>query len=237
MRTPLIALASALLLAFIVIQLNVLFFADDQLTVQHHLSLLVLTAAALFINGLFNARLALRDAPKKGRGRDRNQDRRNTKRRKGRDGDAPATTKIAMTGITRIAIAPQKKRTPATVTGSGTKTLAESPEESDAVPRSQTVQIRKKTSPSLMPKRPAMAKTTGPTLFPRQHQQMRSAAMSNGSTEPRATASLFGSQAKKSLSTSAALCLKRRVSAARCEMVRPSPLSSSNMIRVCRQTE
>ena len=89
MRTPLIALASALLLAFIVIQLNVLLFADDQLTVQHHLSLLVLTAAALFINGLFNARLALRDAPKKGRGRDRNQDRRNTKRRNGRDGDAP----------------------------------------------------------------------------------------------------------------------------------------------------
>ena len=89
MRTPLIALASALLLAFIVIQLNVLFFADDQLTVQHHLSLLVLTAVALFINGLFNARLALRDAPKKGRGRDRNQDRRNTKRRNGRDGDAP----------------------------------------------------------------------------------------------------------------------------------------------------
>ena len=89
MRTPLIALASALLLAFIVIQLNVLFFADDQLTVQHHLSLLVLTAAALFINGLFNARLALRDAPKNGRGRDRNQDRRNTKRRNGRDGDAP----------------------------------------------------------------------------------------------------------------------------------------------------
>ena len=89
MRTPLIALASALLLAFIVIQLNVLFFADDQLTVQHHLSLLVLTAAALFINGLFNARLALRDAPKKGRGRDRNQDRRDTKRRNGRDGDAP----------------------------------------------------------------------------------------------------------------------------------------------------
>ena len=88
MRTPLIALASGLLLAFIVIQLNVLFFADDQLTVQHHLSLLVLTAAALFINGLFNARLALRDVLKKGRGRDRNPDRRNTKRRKGRDGDA-----------------------------------------------------------------------------------------------------------------------------------------------------
>ena len=90
MRTPLIALASALLLAFIVIQLNVLFFANDQLTVQHHLSLLVLTAAALFINGMFNARLAMRDAPKKRRGRDRNQARRNTKRRNGRDGDAPS---------------------------------------------------------------------------------------------------------------------------------------------------
>ena len=89
MRTPLIALASALLLAFIVIQLNVLFFADDQLTVQHHLSLLVLTAGALFINGLFNARLALRDTPKKGEDEVAIRDRRNTKRRKGRDGDGP----------------------------------------------------------------------------------------------------------------------------------------------------
>ena len=148
-----------------------------------------------------------------------------------------AKTGIVKTEITRTAIAPQRKRTPATVTGSGTKTLAGSPEESDVAPRSQTVQIQKKISPSLMPKRPAMAKTAGLTLFPRQHQQMRSAAMLSGSTEPRATASLFGNQAKKSLSTSAALYLKRRVSAARCEMVRPSPLSSLNMIRVCRQTE
>ena len=53
MRTFLIALASALLLAFIVIQLNVLLFADDQLTTQHHLSLLVLTVIALLANGLF----------------------------------------------------------------------------------------------------------------------------------------------------------------------------------------
>ena len=71
MRTILIALASALLLAFVIIQLNVLFFADDNLTLQHHLSLLLLSAAALFTNGLFNARLALRDAPSKGPGRDR----------------------------------------------------------------------------------------------------------------------------------------------------------------------
>jgi cold shock CspA family protein len=79
MRTLLIALASALLLAFVVIQLNVLFFADDQLNAQHHLSLLILTAIALFVNGLFNARLALRNAPSRGRGRgrDRNRDRRN----------------------------------------------------------------------------------------------------------------------------------------------------------------
>ena len=73
MRTFLIALASALLLAFIVIQLNVLLFADDQLTTQHHLSLLVLTVIALLANGLFNAKLALRNAPRRGRGRDRNR--------------------------------------------------------------------------------------------------------------------------------------------------------------------
>ena len=82
MRTFLIALASALLLAFIVIQLNVLLFADDQLTTQHHLSLLVLTVIALLANGLFNATLALRNAPSRGRGRgrERNQDRRNDQR-------------------------------------------------------------------------------------------------------------------------------------------------------------
>lgn len=82
MRTFLIALASALLLAFIVIQLNVLIFADDQLTTQHHLSLLVLTVIALLANGLFNATLALRNAPSRGRGRgrERNRDRRNDQR-------------------------------------------------------------------------------------------------------------------------------------------------------------
>ena len=82
MRTFLIALASALLLAFIVIQLYVLLFADDQLTTQHHLSLLVLTVIALLANGLFNATLALRNAPSRGRGRgrERNRDRRNDQR-------------------------------------------------------------------------------------------------------------------------------------------------------------
>jgi cold shock CspA family protein len=82
MRTFLIALASALLLAFIVIQLNVLLFADDQLTTHHHLSLLVLTVIALLANGLFNATLALRKAPSqgRGRGRERNRDRRNDQR-------------------------------------------------------------------------------------------------------------------------------------------------------------
>lgn len=76
MRTILIALASALLLAFVIIQLNVLFFADDNLTPQHHLALLLLAAGALFINGLFNARLALRAVPNKGRGRGRDRSRR-----------------------------------------------------------------------------------------------------------------------------------------------------------------
>ena len=88
MRTFLIALASALLLAFIVIQLNVLLFADDQLTTQHHLSLLVLTVIALLANGLFNAKLALRNSPRRGRGRDRN--RRNDQRgdkNKGQNGE------------------------------------------------------------------------------------------------------------------------------------------------------
>jgi cold shock CspA family protein len=80
MRTFIIALASALLLAFIVIQLNVLFFADDQLTAQHHLSLLGLTAGALLINGLINARLALRNAPTRGRGRGRGRDKRDDRR-------------------------------------------------------------------------------------------------------------------------------------------------------------
>ena len=88
MRTFLIALASALLLAFIIIQLNVLLFADDQLTTQHHQSLLVLTVIALLANGLFNAKLALRNAPRRGRGRDRN--RRNDQRgdkNKGQNGE------------------------------------------------------------------------------------------------------------------------------------------------------
>ncbi len=81
MRTFIIALASALLLAFIVIQLNVLLFADDQLTLQHHLSLLIMVTIALVINGLFNARLALRNAPTRGRGRGKGRDERRGERR------------------------------------------------------------------------------------------------------------------------------------------------------------
>ena len=81
MRTFIIALASALLLAFIVIQLNVLLFADDQLTLQHHLSLLIMVTVALVINGLFNARLALRNAPTRGRGRGKGRDERRGDRR------------------------------------------------------------------------------------------------------------------------------------------------------------
>jgi cold shock CspA family protein len=98
MRTFIIALASALLLAFIVIQLNVLFFADDQLTAQHHLSLLVLTAGALLINGLINARLALRSAPTRGRGRGRGRDKRDDRRNDRRSDNKRGNAKDAQEG-------------------------------------------------------------------------------------------------------------------------------------------
>ncbi len=98
MRTFIIALASALLLAFIVIQLNVLFFADDQLTAQHHLSLLGLTAGALLINGLINARLALRNAPTRGRGRGRGRDKRDDRRNDRRSDNKRGNTKEAQEG-------------------------------------------------------------------------------------------------------------------------------------------
>ena len=93
MRTFITALASALLLAFIVIQLNVLLFADDQLTVQHHLALLVSDhRCQTVINGLFNARLALRNAPARGRnrgkGRDKRDDRRGDRRNDNKRGNA-----------------------------------------------------------------------------------------------------------------------------------------------------
>ena len=86
MRTFLIALASALLLAFIVIQLNVLLFADDQLTTQHHLSLLVLTVIALLANGLL-MRTRPAQCARRGRGRERN---RRGDKNKGRSGDKNA---------------------------------------------------------------------------------------------------------------------------------------------------
>ena len=54
MRTFLIALASALLLTYVVVEAMSKFFPNQ----DNYLALAVAVAAALFINGLFNARLA-----------------------------------------------------------------------------------------------------------------------------------------------------------------------------------
>ena len=64
MRTFLIALASALLLTYIVVEAMSKFFPNQ----DNYLALAVAVAAALFINGLFNARLATSDTgPKRHR--------------------------------------------------------------------------------------------------------------------------------------------------------------------------
>ena len=64
MRTFLIALASALLLTYIVVEAMSKFFPNQ----DNYLALAVAVAAALFINGLFNARLAASDTgPKRPR--------------------------------------------------------------------------------------------------------------------------------------------------------------------------
>ena len=64
MRTFLIALASALLLTYIVVEAMSKFFPNQ----DNYLALAVAVAAALFINGLFNARLAASDTgPKRQR--------------------------------------------------------------------------------------------------------------------------------------------------------------------------
>ena len=64
MRTFLIALASALLLTYIVVEAMSKFFPNQ----DNYLALAVAVAVALFINGLFNARLAASDTgPKRQR--------------------------------------------------------------------------------------------------------------------------------------------------------------------------
>ena len=72
MRTFLIALASALLLTYIVVEAMSKFFPNQ----NNYLALAAAVAAALFINGLFNARLAASDTgPKRQRNGARKDDR------------------------------------------------------------------------------------------------------------------------------------------------------------------
>jgi Co/Zn/Cd efflux system component len=83
MRTFLIALASALLLTYIVVEAMSKFFPNQ----DNYLALAVAVAAALFINGLFNARLAASDTgPKRQRNAPRkdNRNSRSNRARKGR---------------------------------------------------------------------------------------------------------------------------------------------------------
>ena len=82
MRTFLIALASALLLTYIVVEAISKFFPSP----DNYLALMVAMSVALLINGLFNARLATSDtAPKRKRSGSRN-DTRNARGQRGGKG-------------------------------------------------------------------------------------------------------------------------------------------------------
>lgn len=75
MRTFLIALASALLLTYIVVEAMSKFFPNQ----DNYLALVVAVAAALFINGLFNARLAASDTGPKRQRNGARKDNRNSR--------------------------------------------------------------------------------------------------------------------------------------------------------------
>ena len=75
MRTFLIALASALLLTYIVVEAMSKFFPNQ----DNYLALAVAVAAALFINGLFNARLAASDTGPKRQRNEARKDSRNSR--------------------------------------------------------------------------------------------------------------------------------------------------------------
>jgi cold shock CspA family protein len=75
MRTFLIALASALLLTYIVVEAMSKFFPNQ----DNYLALAVAVAAALFINGLFNARLAASDTVPKRQRNGARKDNRNSR--------------------------------------------------------------------------------------------------------------------------------------------------------------
>ena len=92
MRTFLIALASALVLTYIVVEAMSKFFPNQ----DNYLALVIAVATALFINGLFNARLAASDTGRKrqrkaprndnqnSRGNRANKGRRNNDEKRGR---------------------------------------------------------------------------------------------------------------------------------------------------------
>ncbi len=75
MRTFLIALASALVLTYIVVEAMSKFFPNQ----DNYLTLVVAVAAALFINGLFNARLAASDTGPKRQRNGARKDNRNSR--------------------------------------------------------------------------------------------------------------------------------------------------------------
>ena len=75
MRTFLFALASALLLTYIVVEAMSKFFSNQ----DNYLALAVAVAAALFINGLFNARLAASDTGPKRQRKAPRKDNRNSR--------------------------------------------------------------------------------------------------------------------------------------------------------------
>ena len=75
MRTFLIAVASALILTYIVVEAMSKFFPNQ----DNYLGLMVAVAAALFINGLFNARLAASDTGPKRQRNGARKDNRNSR--------------------------------------------------------------------------------------------------------------------------------------------------------------
>ena len=75
MRTFLIALASALLLTYVVVEAMSKFFPNQ----DNYLALAVAVVAALFINGLFNARLAASDTGPKRQRKAPRKDNRNSR--------------------------------------------------------------------------------------------------------------------------------------------------------------
>ncbi len=119
MRTLFIALASALLLTYIVVETISKFFPQQ----DNNLALMVAVSVALLVNGLFNARLAAsHSAPKRKRNNSRNDNRntrgnratkgQNSNERRGRN-SSRNTDKSNASGSVRADAANGRKDTPA----------------------------------------------------------------------------------------------------------------------------